>query len=121
MYNLGVLLANQWDPPELDQARTWWEKAADAETTSAMYKLSLLQANRWDPPQLDQARTWYEKAADGGNTNAMYNLGLLVTNQWDPPQGGPGPHLVRKRPQRRATARHFSSWRHRAYCCDATH
>jgi TPR repeat protein len=54
MYNLGVLLANQWDPPELDQARTWWEKAADAETTSAMYKLSLLQANRWDPPQLDR-------------------------------------------------------------------
>jgi hypothetical protein len=79
------------------------------------------QANRRDPPQLDQARTWYEKAADGGNTNAMYNLGQLVTNQWDPPQGGPGPHLVRKRPQRRATARHFSSWRHRAYCCDATH
>jgi TPR repeat protein len=77
-------------PTQLDQARSWWEKAADAETTSAMYNLSLLQANRWDPPQLDQARTWYEKAADGGNTNAMYNLGM-VTNQWDPPQGGPGP------------------------------
>jgi hypothetical protein len=41
MFNLGVLLANQWDPPELDQARIWWEKAADAETTSAMYNLSL--------------------------------------------------------------------------------
>jgi len=26
MYNLGVLLANQWDPPQLDQARTWYEK-----------------------------------------------------------------------------------------------
>ena len=72
MYNLGVLLANQWDPPELDQARTWWEKAADAGTTSAMSNLAVLLANRWDPPQLDQARTWWEKAADAGTTNAMY-------------------------------------------------
>jgi hypothetical protein len=30
-----------------------------------------------------------------------------------PTPAGPGPHLVRKRRQRRATARHFSSWRHR--------
>src|SRR5829696_4439035 len=36
MSNLGVLLANQWDPPQLDQARSWYEK--------------------------DQARTWSEKA-----------------------------------------------------------
>jgi TPR repeat protein len=76
MYNLGVLLANQmraWS----NSGGSHWEKAADAETTSA----------------------WYEKAADAETTSAMYNLGLLVTNQWDPPQGGPGPHLVRKRPQ----------------------
>ena len=86
MYNLGLLLANQWDhPPELDRARTWWERAADAGTTNAMHNLGLLLANQWDPPQLDQARTWYQ------------------------------------RPQRRATARHFSSWRQRVYCCDATH
>jgi TPR repeat protein len=53
MYNLGLLLANQWDhPPELDRARIWWERAADAGTTSAMYNLALLLANRWDPPQL---------------------------------------------------------------------
>jgi TPR repeat protein len=49
MYNLGVLLANQWDPPELDQARIWWEKAADAGTTSAMSNLAVLLANRWGP------------------------------------------------------------------------
>jgi TPR repeat protein len=55
MYNLGVLLANQWDPPELDQARIWWEKAADGGNTNAMYNLGLLLANQWDPPQLDQA------------------------------------------------------------------
>jgi TPR repeat protein len=50
MYNLGVLLANQWDPPELDQARIWWEKAADAGVTKAMYNLGALLADRWDPP-----------------------------------------------------------------------
>jgi hypothetical protein len=81
MYNLGVLLANQWDPPQLDQARTWWEKAADAETTSAMYNLSLLQANRWDPPQLDQARTWYGKGGKEGpphGTSAPGVTGLIA-------------------------------------------
>ena len=66
MYNLGVLLANQWDPPELDQARIWWEKAADAGVTKAMYNLDALLADRWDPPQLDQARTWYEKGRKEG-------------------------------------------------------
>jgi TPR repeat protein len=50
MYNLGVLLANQWDPPQLDQARIWWEKAADAGVTKAMYNLGALLADRWDPP-----------------------------------------------------------------------
>jgi TPR repeat protein len=87
----------------------------------ATYNLGAQLANQWDPPELDQARIWWEKAADAGVTKAMYNLGALLADRWDPPQGGPGPHLVRKRPQRRATARHFSSWRHRAYCCDATH
>jgi TPR repeat protein len=80
-YNLGAQLANQWDPPELDQARTGCEKAADAKTTSALYNLSLLQANRWDPPQLDQARTWYGKAAKKGHRTALQLLasqGLLL-------------------------------------------
>jgi TPR repeat protein len=65
----------------LDQARIWWEKAADAGVTEAMYNLGLLLANRWDPPQLDQARTWYEKAADAGNTSAMSNLAVLLANR----------------------------------------
>ena len=81
MYNLGVLLANQWDPPELDQARIWWEKAADAGVTKAMYNLGVLLANQWDPPQLDQARTWYQKAAKKGHRTALQLLasqGLLL-------------------------------------------
>ena len=48
MYNLGVLLANQWDPPQLDQARSWYEK--------------------------DQARTWSEKAAKAGHHLALQVL-----------------------------------------------
>ena len=62
MYNLGVLLATLLDPPELDQARYWYEQAAAAGDTGAMYNLGLL-AERLDPPDLDQARHWYEQAA----------------------------------------------------------
>jgi TPR repeat protein len=52
MNNLGsLLLANQWDPPQLDQARTWWEKAAEAGNTDAMYNLDLLLTNHLNPPQ----------------------------------------------------------------------
>jgi TPR repeat protein len=80
-YNLGAQLANQWDPPELDQARIWWEKAADAGVTGAMYNLGALLADRWDPPQLDQARTWYGKGGKEGpphGTSAPGVTGLLL-------------------------------------------
>jgi integrase len=64
MYNLGVLLANQWDPPELDQARIWWEKAADAGVTKAIYNLGALLADRWDPPS-------WTRPAPGGRRPPM--------------------------------------------------
>jgi hypothetical protein len=64
MYNLGVLLATLLDPPELDEARYWYEQAA-AGHTDAMRNLGLLLATQLDPPDLDQARHWYEQAAAG--------------------------------------------------------
>jgi hypothetical protein len=39
MFNLGVLFASKLDPPQLDEARTWYERAADAGHTGAMCAL----------------------------------------------------------------------------------
>ena len=48
MFNLGVLLADRWDPPDLPAARTWFERAADAGHTGAMVNLGVLAAERGD-------------------------------------------------------------------------
>jgi TPR repeat protein len=74
------------DPPELDQARGWYQKAAEAGHTSAMYGLGVLLEDRMDPPELDQARGWYQKAAEAGHTSAMYGLAVLLADRMDPPQ-----------------------------------
>ena len=58
MNNLGHPARHQLDPPELDEARTWYEKAADAGHTGAMNNLGTLLADQLDPPELDAARTW---------------------------------------------------------------
>ena len=44
MFNLGLLYA-MMEPPDLDAARRWWERAADAGHIGAMDKLKLLQAD----------------------------------------------------------------------------
>jgi TPR repeat protein len=75
--NLGNLLADQLDPPDLAAARRWYEKAAEAGHTGAMYNLGVLLADRLDPPDLAAARRWYEKAAEAGDTGAKRNLRLL--------------------------------------------
>ena len=53
MNNLGVLLAAQLDPPDLDEARHWYEQAAAAGHTGAMNNLGYLLAAQLDPPDLD--------------------------------------------------------------------
>ena len=51
MNNLGNLLANRVDPPELEEARGWYLKAAAAGHTWAMVNLGRLFANQLDPPE----------------------------------------------------------------------
>jgi TPR repeat protein len=48
MYNLGVLLADRVDPPELEKARGWYQKAADAGHAGAEYFMGVLCAARGD-------------------------------------------------------------------------
>ena len=85
MVNLGVLLADRLDPPDLDGAQAWYRRAADAGNTDAMVNLGVLLADRLDPPDLDGAQAWYRRAADAGNTDAMVNLGVLLADRLDPP------------------------------------
>jgi hypothetical protein len=86
MHNLGLLLATRLDPPDLDQARHWYEQAAAGGDTDAMHNLGYLLATRLDPPDLDQARHWWQLAAAAGQSNAMYDLGALLATQVDPPE-----------------------------------
>jgi TPR repeat protein len=39
MNNLGNLFAQRLDPPDLDQARHWWEQSAAAGHPDAMHSL----------------------------------------------------------------------------------
>ena len=61
------------DPPELDKARAWYTKAAEAGDIDAQYALGWLLATL-DPPELTDARAWYTKAAEAGNTAASEAL-----------------------------------------------
>ena len=63
MKNLGFLLADQLDPPDLDGARTWYTRAGHVGNTDAVNNLG----DRLDPPDRRSARTWYSKAADAGS------------------------------------------------------
>ena len=65
-FNLGVLPRNQ-DPPDLDNARQWFQRAAEAGITIAMTYLAELLMNQ-DPPDLDGARQWWERLASAPPT-----------------------------------------------------
>ena len=46
MVNLGSLLANRINPPDLDGARNWYQRAADVGHTEAMHNLGILAGVR---------------------------------------------------------------------------
>ncbi|MDN4646317.1 bifunctional trypsin-like peptidase domain-containing/SEL1-like repeat protein [Arthrobacter sp. PsM3] len=75
MYLLGTLLQTDLDPPDLEGARYWYEKAANAGHTSAMLNLGVQLAHYLDPPDFEGFRYWSGKAADAGESWAMMNLG----------------------------------------------
>ncbi|MEU9049612.1 hypothetical protein AB0D37_04255, partial [Streptomyces sp. NPDC048384] len=83
MRDLGILLADELDPPDLDGAQEWYRNAIAAGNTDAMRSLGILRASRLDPPDLDGAQEWYRKAIAAGNTDAMIDLGNLRSRQGD--------------------------------------
>ncbi|HEY5353981.1 MAG TPA: trypsin-like peptidase domain-containing protein [Streptosporangiaceae bacterium] len=84
-YNLGVLLADRLEPPEMAAAVGWYARAAEAGHTAAQYDLGVLLADRIDPPEVSAARAWYAIAAGAGHTAAQYDLGVLLADRLDPP------------------------------------
>jgi hypothetical protein len=85
MRGLGFMLTERFDPPDLDGARQWYEKAAAGGDSAAMFNLGYLHAEQLDPPDLVGARGWYEKAAAAGDLEATVSLGNLLSDRWDPP------------------------------------
>ena len=45
MYNLGVLLTDYWNPPDLPTARSLYEKAAESGNSDAMTALGSLEVS----------------------------------------------------------------------------
>jgi len=68
MFNLGALLNEN----DLNQAREWYEQAAQAGDASAMYNLGVLLKDT-DP---DQAREWWQQAAQACNASETRLSGL---------------------------------------------
>ncbi|MHA7191941.1 hypothetical protein ACX80N_16780 [Arthrobacter sp. MDT2-16] len=85
LYNLGNLLADQLNPPNVELARKSWELASLSGNTSAQYNLGNLLVTRLNPPDVEGARRWWEQAADAGHTLAAYNLGNLHATRLNPP------------------------------------
>lgn len=76
MVELGLLLT-ELQPPDLDAAQHWFERAADAGNANGMNNLGHLYATLMQPANLETARRWYERAADAGNTAAIPDLRLV--------------------------------------------
>jgi TPR repeat protein len=74
-------------PPDLDVARQWFGRAADAGHTGAMTALGDLYSQSMQPPDLASARHWYERARAAGDRGAMHNLEVLFGEPDQTPTG----------------------------------
>jgi TPR repeat protein len=53
-------------PPDLEAARHWYERAADAGNSTAMYNLAVMYKHRMKPRDMKTARRWLDRAAEAG-------------------------------------------------------
>ena len=70
-------------PQNLDEAKRWYQKAAEQGHRSAQYNLGLLYDKE---KQYATAIYWYKKAADQDHLKATYNLGWIYADQGEPDQ-----------------------------------
>ncbi len=63
---------------DLQEAATWFEKAAAQSMPQAQYSLAnLYEKGKGVKRDLQVARLWYQRAAEAGNVKAMHNLAVL--------------------------------------------
>ena len=64
-----------------DEARRWYQKAADQGNAAAMFKIGYsYEKGRGMTQNYDQAVKWYQKAAKQGNVEAMNHVAWLYDN-----------------------------------------
>ena len=77
MFNLAGLLETEGD---VEGARTWYTRAAEAGHSMAMNNLGFLLRGEGD---VEGARLWWIRGAEAGETKAMNNLGRLLSEDGD--------------------------------------
>jgi len=73
MNSLGLLV--EYQRGELDEAQTWYRRAAEAGHSEAMFNLGALLRGRGES---DEAETWYRRAAATGHNGAKLSLTRLL-------------------------------------------
>ena len=73
MNNLGLLI--EYQRGELDEAQTWYQRAAEAGHSEAMFNLGALLRGRGES---DKAEAWYRRAAATGHNGAKLSLWWLL-------------------------------------------
>ena len=70
----------------MEQARVWYEGAAEQGLAEAQYSLGVMHDNGLGGPvSMEQARVWYGRAAEQGDADAQNNLALMHEDG----EGGP--------------------------------
>ena len=87
-YRLGVMYTKgQGVPQDVQQAASWYLKAALQDDTRAQFAIAEMYANGQGVPKNEkQARTWYIEAADHGFPKAQYIVGLMYAKGQGVPQ-----------------------------------
>ncbi|MFC0542155.1 bifunctional trypsin-like peptidase domain-containing/SEL1-like repeat protein [Kutzneria chonburiensis] len=88
MLALAELQIEEAEPPLLDEARAWLERAVAAGEPDAMARLGELLADEIEPAEPAAARALFERAAEAGNTAAMCGLASLAGDQEPPDRAG---------------------------------
>jgi len=73
----GMVWAHHMEPPDLNMARGWFERAAENGHSGAMTALGNLFAQVMQPPEPAAARHWYQRARAAGDRGTMHNLEVL--------------------------------------------
>jgi len=64
---------------DVEQARLWYEKAAEQHNPTAEYNLAILYGgSRLGKPDLQKMRYWHQRAADDGDENSQFVYGRIL-------------------------------------------